>query len=265
MGYVFVPPHQRWTPGCKLGEAQMKLKTLVMTLLTFFLIGEASSHATPALIDFDERAAGRAGADVYGSKGVYLWSADSTFQSGTIGSITDSFLVLSCPCAPSPPNIALGSQAGRITPFFHNLLGQFVLPGSSSPQRQASTDFVSFDIVGTVAGGNDPWTVVIFGGDNGEIFDEVNNHRLQVVTGTDNATVTFSQQTEGIAGFVLLTSSRYEGIDNLRFDTPQLPEPASIALLGIGITTLGILRLRRFTLRQGFTHLPGFISVKTKK
>jgi PEP-CTERM motif len=72
---------------------------------------------------------------------------------------------------------------------------------------------------------------------------------LESITGVGNNTVTFSRPEADIGGFVLLVSSRFEGIDNLRFNAPAfppvvVPEPQSIAMLVSGLAAIALGRLR---------------------
>jgi hypothetical protein len=95
-------------------------------------------------------------------------------------------------------------------------------------------------VPGTQAGGTDPWTVAIFGGgyNSSNLFDDVNNGRLETVTGTGDQFVSFTRAEADIAGFLLLSSSRREGIDDVRFAGPTVPEPRTLVLLGVGVLML---------------------------
>jgi hypothetical protein len=69
---------------------------------------------------------------------------------------------------------------------------------------------------------------------------------LDSVSGTTDTTVIFSRTIPDIHRFVLFASTRYEGIDNLSFNTPDIPEPATILLLGTGLAGVSAaLRKRR--------------------
>jgi len=120
-------------------------------------------------------------------------------------------------------------------PSFMILWRDSLTPGVLLP---GTTDYVSFNIVSRRPGQMDPWMVAIFGA-GGSIFDEVNMRRLEVMTGTGDGFVSFTSPGFDIAGFVLFASSRREGVDNLSFNTPQVPEPTTLLLLATGLAGVG--------------------------
>ena len=209
--------------------AKMQLLMLLATGLLVLGLGEPRAKADPITITFDDVPAGLTDPGEYASDGVYLVSANSSF--GVVNGLFADFWVQSCTCAMSHPNVALGGSFDFQSPFFHDLVGFFFLPGT---QVRATTNSVSFYVLGTTPGGMDPWTAVIFGKGSDD-FIEINDDRLETVSGTGDAFVSFTTPAYDIAGFLLLTSTRRESIDNLSFNTPEIPEPSTILLLATGL------------------------------
>jgi hypothetical protein len=105
---------------------------------------------------------------------------------------------------------------------------------------QATTDLLSFAVVGTQAGQTDPWHAVIFGlGDFGGVTSP-----LEIVSGTTDRVVTFLRPQRDIWGLLFVTTSSFEGIDDLTFNTPAIPEPTTLVLVGSGLVFCAR-RLRR--------------------
>jgi hypothetical protein len=217
--------------------------TLPLIAVIFLICAGSGVKADPILITFDPVptafAPGQYSHLSYAAQGVVLVSGEvSSNPNGPLSAY--SAFGIGGPGHPiTPLSIAFG-WVGRNPPpiFFRNLQGNFVLPGPSPGMLSPSeTDFVAFDVVATQQGQGDAWTASIYDRDN---------HLLSSVSGTTDGPVVFSRTVRDIHRFTLIVSSRWEGIDNLSFNAPQVPEPATLLLFGTGMAGLSaVIRRRR--------------------
>ena len=204
-----------------------------------------SAQADPVVVTFDNLAPGYISAQPYiGFQSIHTTANGQTTSTG-------SAVVQSTGQANTPPNALFGEQFNPLALRYNNVSGSFRsgLPGSPDNQA-ATTDFVSLYVVGTVPGQTEEWTVAFY--DLGFNPNDLTVGLLGTVTGTTDGFVTFSSD-KGIHAFVLINSgpNRHEGIDTITFNAPQVPEPATVFLLGSGIVAVaGKVRRRRKERKQ---------------
>ncbi|MDT4895478.1 MAG: hypothetical protein QOH25_555 [Acidobacteriota bacterium] len=195
-----------------------------------------SAKADPVVITFDEVPSG-----TYAN---YIPAGISfqTVYSNTNGQVVanSNAIVQSSNQAHTPANGIFGSPLNPLALLHNNVGGEFYqqIPGGSPfAIRRATTDFVSFHVIGTVPGQTDEWTVAFYDL-NYDPFD-LTTGLIGTVSGLTDELVSFSYE-RGIHAFVLINSgpNRQEGIDTVSFNAPQVPEPATLFLLGTGMTAM---------------------------
>jgi PEP-CTERM motif-containing protein len=197
-------------------------RTWAISFLALFATVRISA-ADPIQITFDDFSPGLQAFRFY-QQGFDLSSFDQ--PNSNAGS---SFLVVASPAATTAPNIALA--AGDL---LHNLVGTFFLPVTPPVLTSlifAWTDRLAFsvEISGT-------WRAVIYD-ERFQVLDEL--------TGSGNQQVLFSRGKPDIQYFGLFstTPEQRAGIDTVEFNTPVVPEPGTLLLVGSGVGLL--LRRRR--------------------
>ena len=200
---------------------------LSLALLTFFCAAATTNvKAAPIIfINFDDVPPGvDVNARYYNSHGVMLltFAGTPTNITGTAGRVFTAGAPR--PNAPGT-NVYIRSESN----FFPNVGGSFVfMPGEGVGSiGQPLSSFVSFDVIGTQGGQTAQWTAAV--------YDE-NLALLDSITGTTNRQVVFSFAVPRISYFVLFTTASREGIDNLAYEKPTIPEPATLLLLATGLT-----------------------------
>lgn len=211
--------------------------------LLLVLCAAMSAKADPVVITFDDLPPG-AGAS-YPELGIGFQTV-FTNASGHVVSNGSAF-VQSSGQANTPPNAAFGDQLNPLALLHNNVAGEFYLRISGNNPfsiGRATTDFVSFYVVGTLPGQTDYWTVAFY--DLSFNPYDLTTGLIGTVTGTTDSFVSFSSD-HNIHAFVLITSgpNRREGIDTVSFNAPQVPEPATLLLLSTGLTGVAAKAYRR--------------------
>jgi len=189
-----------------------------------------AASADPITVTFDDRPAAAQAPLAYLARALIGFSAFGSFPEPL--SFYGGWAIGANSAATTPPQVGFGSATGTPDSGHPHFVGLFAVPGNS--ENEAKTSFVSFHVVGTEAGQTSPWTAAIFG-------ERVNLLATQM--GTTDALVTFSHR--GIHRLVLYSSPGLEAIDNLTFETPVVPEPTTMLLVGSGLGALAVRRLRR--------------------
>ena len=198
-----------------------------LLLLALFLYVPSVVKADQlVLIDFDSPRPN----DSYQSQGVFLTTL-TIDANGNGSGIFGGVVLLPTAAAVSPPQAAF---AAPVNPLFNGrtgISGQFMFKTSEGVEVLASTQFVSFNVVGSQG----TWTVLFFDTTNISPFD-IQTGLIKTITGNTDQLVVFSTSA-GIGRFVFIPSGLnvLEGIDNLQFEPTSVPEPASLLLLTIGI------------------------------
>jgi hypothetical protein len=123
-----------------------------LTFIILTIIGQQPVKASPVLLTFDDLMPGRA--SHFTDVGIEFATGNSTNPPDSLSGLIPSVTIEASDSATSPPNIAVGRFSNfpppEDDPRFRDLIATF------TPFRVA-TDYVSFDIVGTRPGGDDPW------------------------------------------------------------------------------------------------------------
>jgi hypothetical protein len=199
----------------------------ILTLLAA-IAWSTSASADPIRIGFDDVPTGETRWNYYDSS--VGFTLISTVPNGGSGG---NFIVSASAQASSAPNIAM--PAGRLYPsiFLNTLQGRFRALNSPDP---GLVDMVSFRVVGTQAGQAEPWTARIY---------DFGSTLLDTRQGTTDTLVSFTRPSADIGRLIFVQSARsIEGIDDVSFNPPVTPEPASLLLFGTGMVACAA-RLRK--------------------
>jgi PEP-CTERM motif len=210
----------------KIINTRLKFGGALLSLLFIFGAGEAK--ADPVTINFDDAPQGEVAHTRYVPQGLMLMSGFMDVP----GSLT--FFYPGFRVVPVGGSNAAFSANTNGEPRWQNLYGVFFYAGTPNA---ATASFLSFDVVGMSPGSLDSWRVVVY-----DWHDKV----LDTVNGTGNGTVIFSRAFGEITSFVFFGGTASQGIDNVRFQTEPLPEPATLTLFATGlIGGIGALARRR--------------------
>lgn len=206
-------------------------KFVKIVVLAVLLYIPAVVQADPlVLINFDD--------PIPPNPGVFLTTI--FFAPGGVFAGTAGIVVQASPFAVSPPQAAFPFQLNPLSNDINGIQGRFAF---FNPNFQsATTSQVSFNVVGSQG----TWTAFFFDQTNGSDSD-FQTGLLGMITGDSDQLVVFSSSA-GIHRFVLIPSAiNAIGIDNLQFNQPQIPEPASLVLLSLGV---GGLLARKYRSRR---------------
>jgi hypothetical protein len=227
----------------------MKLHTGRSLLMAFSLLSVAASlQADPIVINFDNEPEGIKAGFVHPAVAILSAETDGLRLVAT----ATGFGIGPAAAATSPPHVAFG--AAGLPAFFHDLIGTFFVPPVQAGYVRASTDLVSFAVVGTESGQTEPWQALILGRD---IFGpDFVLSPLETLSGTTDRVVTFQRPQRDIFGFFLVTTRSYEAIDDLTFNTPvgpPVPEPTTLVMVASGLALCA--RRLRVLRRKGKTSI----------
>jgi hypothetical protein len=202
---------------------------------SFCALLSVPAAADPVTLTFDNLGPGLHDWKTFETLGLHLFNAHAQ-QPEVIGSIGFVFGVQPSTRATSPPNIAFGtSVTDRPTSFSRNLLGLFFESFDGTSYTFRGTDLLALSVVGTQPGQAGEWAVHVFGRDS----------LLAVERATTDRRLVFERPVRDIQSFTLFTSSSFEGIDDLTFNTTApIPEPGTLLLVGSGLAALSRWRRR---------------------
>lgn len=203
-------------------------------LLGILLCSALSAKASPVVITFDDVPSGTYAN--YTQFNIYFQTVSSR-SNGQVAQVS-SAIVQSNGQANTPPNAVFGEQLNPLALLHNNVGAQFYLPipgGGPFAITRGTTDFVSLYVVGTTPGQTNEWTVAFYD----ITYDpySLTTGLIGTFSGSTDQFVSFTSD-KGIHAFVLINSgpNLHEGIDTVSFNPPQVPEPATLILLGTGLT-----------------------------
>jgi hypothetical protein len=167
--------------------------------------------------DFDSRTPGVQG---YFEQNLYLTTAYP-------GGIFNSVEIVASPYAESAPNLVRPAIEGAA------LRGQLLLEGT--PHFTLATDILFFAVTGPQQEDH-PYTISLFDR-NGALLDST--------TGWIAQGFGFTRQSPDIHAFTFQPGLPGQGLDDLRYTPPVIPEPATLLLTGTGLGAAWWRRRRR--------------------
>jgi hypothetical protein len=212
----------------------MKQFAELLTAAVLACAWTTSASADPVTITFEQPpcaplASGVYPGDCYAASGVTFWSDHLGGRS-----TTPRIAIASDPHAVSPPSVA------RAVTNFEDVGGLFTVPGG----MPGSTDFVSWNVTGSLRGGQDPWGAFILGR-NGPLDNRFHASVLASIEGFSDQLVSFSRPERDIVGMFMSMGTIVQGMDNLSFNTPQAPTPEPSTLLLLATGAAALVRRRR--------------------
>jgi len=198
-------------------------------------VASGTAAADPVTVTFDNLATGIHDWRTFDSLGLQLFSVNAQ-EPEKVSSVGFSFRLGQSPDATSAPNAAYGTSGGDLpTSFSRSLMGFFFESFNEVTYTSGWTNLLALSVVGTQPGQSGQWALHVYG--RGGLLD--------VQRGTTDTRLVFDRPTPDINQFILFTSSSFEGIDDLTFNAPVVPEPGTILLLGGGLAALARGRLKR--------------------
>lgn len=198
-------------------------------LLLFLAFGATETRAERVTLTFNNEPSGITSHLQYLSQGLVLVSGVSN-PNGSFGGFYSGFRVAPAEGVNGVSNAAFGTVLPN-DPRWRHLQGLFLY----TPTQPATTNFLSFDVVGAGSGLSDSWRAVIY---------DLDGNQLDAISGTTNGPVVFSREVGDIAKFVFFAAATSQGIDNVTFEAIVAPEPSTLILLATGLSG-GIASLAR--------------------
>jgi len=218
-------------------------------VLAVFLLVPAFVKADPVIvINFDDPSP--APLDTYRALGVEFstillqptGSRCPSFeqQCTVVGTINDIALRTS-PAAVSPPQGAFPVTIDPSSNLINGILITFAFNGSNAVPGSPFTWMLN--VIGSQGG---QWHILVFNETSTDIFDlstGLTSHILGTSDRSFAATMDFAQTHHII--FIPSSQNGPEGIDNFQFTATEVPEPASMLLLSLGLGGLAAVKRRK--------------------
>jgi hypothetical protein len=199
----------------------MRRTVALLALAGSVLARTASADPIPLIIhDFDDRPPGLQG--YFDEQYLNLFSFHQAGGAATWIEIAAS------PYATSAPNVVKGAHPGW------GVLGNFMT--DEYPRRTLATQLLFLDITGPTDAAS-PWRLSIFDR-NGALIE---SHMGRIPVGIGFA----RGGAPSIASFLFEPGVLSQGLDNVRYETPVVPEPATMLLVGSGLAAAVWRRRRR--------------------